>query len=186
MTSDECGKFLGWCMTRKASDYFTAMLDRHEDMPYSTMIDLLKGRYGMRELEETATAKFCVAVQKEGETLFDWADRLVIISAAAFVGLPEPYAQKQIVIRFCQGLLDKEAGLHISMQRPDTLQEALEAVVWFQHMSETVNGPSRQKKSTSDADMINVMAVQETPASNADNSNLPVMTVTAGEVTPAI
>jgi hypothetical protein len=165
-TPEECGKVLGWCLIKKASDYYTAMMDRHEDMPYHTMMSRLEGRYGSRELAETATAKFYVAVQNKGETLHDWADRLMILSTAAFAEVPETYANKQTVTRFCQGLLDKAAGLHIIMQRPDSIQEALTAVEWYQHMSTTMNtGSSHSRKSTSqaDAEMINVMAVQETP-----------------------
>ena len=51
----------------------------------------------------------------------DLADR-------ALKGLPRDQWCRQVVVRFCQGLLDKEAGHTTLLPRPEDIQEATEMV----------------------------------------------------------
>jgi hypothetical protein len=139
MTSEECADMLCWCLTGKAIDYYTAITERHENMPYDTLLVKLDGRYGDCELVETAQLKFRQALQKQDESIEDWADRLQIMAMTAFRKLPEDYASEQVVYQFCQGLLDEDAAHHIGAQRPESIESALEKVLWFQHMYQTVN-----------------------------------------------
>ncbi|KAH3830864.1 hypothetical protein DPMN_104120 [Dreissena polymorpha] len=65
------------------------------------------------DLEGPAFARdrFHVAHQKVGEF-----DRALTLATVAFRDLPYAYAAEQAVTKFCQGLLDKDVGKHVSMQ----------------------------------------------------------------------
>ena len=62
--------------------------------------------------------KFQKSAQSAREELEDWADRVQMLAAKAFNGLPETYANKRIVMRFCQGLTDKETAYQVSLKEP--------------------------------------------------------------------
>lgn len=38
-----------------------------------------------------------------------------------------------MVLRMCQGCVDKDAGYQALNQRPSTMEEAVEAIRWLQH-----------------------------------------------------
>ena len=73
--------------------------------------------------------EFVAAKQAPNESLRDWADRVASIARRAFPGIEESQVSRQIILRFCQGCLDKEAGHHAFNKRPITLDEA---VLWHQ------------------------------------------------------
>ena len=72
-------------------------------------INLAK-RFGFRELPETALVIFNNAMQMSGESLDNWADRVLTLASKAFWLLPEEYLSQQAILKFCQGSLDREAG----------------------------------------------------------------------------
>ena len=74
----------------------------------------LENRFGARELPATAQARFQQATQNTGESLEDWADRIVTLATRAFRELPESYANQKAVVRFCQGLLNKDVATQVS------------------------------------------------------------------------
>ena len=80
--------------------------------------------------------------------LEDWADRILILATKAFKRLPEHYPSKQAVIRFCEGLLDREAGLHVGMDKPANIEQAINSVRWFQHLQQS-NKRDHKKKARS-------------------------------------
>ena len=84
-------------------------MERNEHLTYGRLMCRLK-KNGIKELAETAQARFRQATQASGESLEDWADRILTLATKAFKRLPEHYSSKQAVIRFCEGLLDGEAG----------------------------------------------------------------------------
>ena len=71
------------------------------------------------------------------------------LAVKAFKTLPERYARKQAVSRFCEGLLDKEAGLSVSVDDPPTIEMAINKVRRYQHVHSSVYGKSgkRDKRS---------------------------------------
>ena len=84
-------------------------------------------------LGAAAHAQFNQAVQKKDETLEDWADRVQDLAAKAFKKLPDEYCCKQAVQRFCEGMLDGEAGHSVILQEPITLEQAVKRTRLFQH-----------------------------------------------------
>ena len=65
--------------------------------------------FGIKELAETAQARFRQATQASGESLEDWADRVLTLATKAFKRLPEHFSCKQ-AYKICEGLLDREQG----------------------------------------------------------------------------
>ena len=86
---------------------------------------------------------FQQATQGLRETLEDWADRVVSLATRAFRDLPEHYANRQAVVRFCQGLADNDAGHHVCMKEPRTIEDALNGVKWYQYVHQSMFGDSR-------------------------------------------
>ena len=80
------------------------------------------------------------------ESLDDWADRVITLATKAYKDLPEKYLVKQTVNQFCIGLLDKEAGQHVCVSRPDDLEGAINGVRWFQHTHKAMYSKSVRKE----------------------------------------
>ncbi|KAH3892976.1 hypothetical protein DPMN_017113 [Dreissena polymorpha] len=78
----------------------------------------LQERFGARELPATAQSRFQNVQQEVGESLDDWSDRVLTLAKTAFRDLSYAYATVQAVTKFSHGLLDKEAGKHLSLQLP--------------------------------------------------------------------
>ena len=97
-------------------------MERNEHLTYRRLMCRLEKRFGIKELAETAQARFRQATQASGESLEDWADRILTLATKAFKMLPEHYSSKQAVIRFCEGLLDREAGLRVGMDKPANIE----------------------------------------------------------------
>ena len=57
--------------------------------------------FGEHELPKTALNTFQNLTQNLDESLEDWADRLLTLGDKAFRGLPETYADEQVVFAFC-------------------------------------------------------------------------------------
>ena len=72
-----------WCLTGKAADYYSNLLDRQQDLPYHQVESNLAKRYGRKDgwLNIRQRAK------KDSEYLDDWADRIVDLTYRAF---PDP------------------------------------------------------------------------------------------------
>ena len=80
-------------------------------MTVQRLMSRLEKSLGGKELAETAQSRFQQATQTSGESLKDWADRVLTLATKAFKRLQEHYSSKQAVVRFCEGLLDMEPGL---------------------------------------------------------------------------
>ena len=105
----------------------------------------LELRFGSRELAETAQVRFQQSSQKQGESLDDWADRVMTLATKAFRDLPEYYSNRQAVTKFCEGLLDKEASLAVLMKKPSDIETAMDSIRWYQHLHQSVYGRSKKK-----------------------------------------
>ena len=95
----------------------------------------------------------------------DWADRILTLATKAFKRLTEQYSSKQAVIRFCEGLLDRAAGLCVGMGKPANIEQAINSVRWYQHLQQSVYGKSN-KRDQRRQEKVNVKAAQETRVQN--------------------
>ena len=150
-TSDECLTGLIWSLTGKAADFYAVISDR-DKLSYPQLLKRLENRFGARELPATAQARFQQAKQTAGESLEDWADRIVTLSTRAFRELPETCASQQAVVRFCQGLLDKDVASQVSNKEPANMEDAINNVRWCQHVQQAVFGKKRERNRKSDDD----------------------------------
>ena len=164
-TSEECLNCLCWCLTDKAADFYAILMERNEHLTYRRLMRRLEKRFGIKELAETAQARFQQATQASGESLEDWADRILTLATKAFKMLPEHYSSKQAVIRFCEGLLDREAGLHVGMDKPANIEQAINGIRWYQHLQQSVYGKSN-KRDQRKQEEVYVKAAQETRVQN--------------------
>ncbi|KAH3838499.1 hypothetical protein DPMN_111909 [Dreissena polymorpha] len=76
--------------------------ESNPEVPYRTLLKKLEGRFGA-ELAKSAQAKFAMALQKKGESMEDWGDRVQALATEAFRDLPESFCNQQAIDRFCQG-----------------------------------------------------------------------------------
>lgn len=136
----ECLDCLIWCLTGKASDFCATLMQRSEHLSYRKLLSRLEERFGDRELPAAAQVRFQNALQKKDETLEDWADRVLELAGKAFKEVPEKYSNQQAITRFCQGLQDLDAGHHVAMQRPKTMDDAMNEVRLYQHTKEAMYG----------------------------------------------
>ncbi|XP_052220032.1 G patch domain-containing protein 8-like isoform X1 [Dreissena polymorpha] len=141
----ECRDYLNWCLEGKALDYFTIETRMGESFSFRDIMRKMEGRFGSKELPENSRAKFQQATQQPGESLEDWADRVLTLATPAFRDLPDQFGQREAVSRFCQGCIDREAGKHACFERPRTIQHALDLVRHHQYVSQVVDGKKVRK-----------------------------------------
>ena len=127
-----------WSLADKAADFHAMFMGRDRDLTFSQQVTRLANRYGDRELTETSQASFHQASQKVNEGLIDWSDRVQQLAYRAFRNLPEEHVSQQTIIKFCQGLVDKRTGEIVCTSRPRSIQEAIDAVKYHQHVHEAM------------------------------------------------
>lgn len=138
-TVAECKVCLLHCLSGKALDYCARILDGNPDIPYRSLLAKMEGRFGA-ELQASAQAKFAQACQEVKESMEDWADRIQALAVEAFRNLPEEYCNQQAVDRFCQGLLDVNAGHSAFMKKHSTIEAAMDYVRLFKHSRKAMVG----------------------------------------------
>jgi hypothetical protein len=153
---------LCWCMTGKAADFHAIIIERECDISYRKLLQKLEMIFCSRELAETAQVCFQQSSQVQGESLDDWADRVMTLAANAFKALPEYYSNRQTVRKFCEGLVDKEAAVAVpvTMDKPSTMEAAMNKIQWYK----PVYGGSKKRASKEVVDDdANVFALEEPP-----------------------
>ena len=107
-------------------------------------------------MPETAEEQLNNSMQKYGETLEEWADRVLQLSTRAFPVLPEEYMFKQAIKRICHGCLDREAGQYVVNQNLSSVELVVDKIKCYQfnHMSiydQTESGEDRSATSSSES-----------------------------------
>ncbi|MES9880734.1 MAG: hypothetical protein ABW185_07625 [Sedimenticola sp.] len=166
-SSEQCLDCLSWSLIGKASDFCATILERNASTTYRQLLHRLEERFGAKELPESAQARFQQASQNAGEKIEDWADRVLTLSTRAFADLPERYSNQQAVSRFCLGLRDSMAGHFVCMQKPTTIEQAINEIRLYQHTRKAAFGKdmgrweSEQQVTAEDFEDVNrVSAVQ--------------------------
>ena len=132
-TPNECKACLKWCLRGKAAKFCNALLKTNDDIMYTNLLKKMGERFGDDDARAAKQALFNQAVQKKDEAMDDWADRVQELASKAFVNLPDDYCRGQAVQKFCEGLLDSEAGHHVITQEPSTLEQAVKRTRLYQH-----------------------------------------------------
>ena len=163
-TPEDCFNCLCWSLTGKAADFYAILLEQKHTLNYRQLQNKLESRFGAKELPATAQGLFQQATQAPRETLEDWADRIMTLATRAFKDLPEHYSNSQAVVRFCQGLTDKEAGHHVCIQEPKSMDQALNGIKWYQYVHQSMyTGTHRDSQSHEYDEPANIYQVSETP-----------------------
>ena len=145
-SEEESKDYLMWSLEGKALDFLTITKIDLEKYSFRKIMKKLETRFGVKELTETSKAKFRQALQKQDESLEDWADRVMTLATPAFVDLPEDHLKKEAIARFCQGCIDKEAAKHACFEQPATMEEALNLVKHHQYISQAVDGKKAKRE----------------------------------------
>jgi hypothetical protein len=147
-STKECEDYLCWCLEDRASDYF-AILVEGEPLDYSQLVYKLEKRFGKKELPETAMIAFNNAKQMVEESLEDWSDSVLSLATTAFQGLPDDSMYSAAIVKFCQGILDKDAGQYAANLRSKSMEDAMDSVKWFKHNNLAIFGKSRKEAKVS-------------------------------------
>lgn len=146
-TDSECRDYLNWCLDGKALDFFTFTTEMGHNLSFNKVMRKLEARFGAKELTETSRVRFQQAAQRAEESLEDWADRVLTLATPAFRGFhDEKYCRQEAISRFCQGCSDREAGKHACLERPKSMEEALNLVKHYQYITEAVEGKRYMKR----------------------------------------
>ena len=92
LTPQERLNCLRWSLTDKAAE-FSALGSETSSLSYDQLLNKLERRSGDTELQADALVRFQKSAQRAGEELEDWADRIQMLAAKAFKGLPETYCE---------------------------------------------------------------------------------------------
>ncbi|KAH3702690.1 hypothetical protein DPMN_077716 [Dreissena polymorpha] len=129
-------------------------------------MQLLQERFGARELTATAQGRFHVAHQELGESLDDWSDRALKLSKAAFRDLPYAYAAEQALTTFCHGLIDKEAGKHVSLQLLTSMGDAMNMMKIYSHVQSACAAAPRYTQESEQEVSRSVQEVKKAPTAH--------------------
>lgn len=67
------------------------------------------------------------------------------LATGALRHLPEEHMYKQAMLRLCQGAADKEEGRYASNVRPQSTEDAVDKICWYQHNQQAIYGkPCRE------------------------------------------
>ena len=166
------------CLKGKALDFFVCQPDTVQGN-FRKMIGKLEKRFGIKDLPETLRSEFRSPSmkQKPDESLEEWAERVQKLALEAFVDLPEQYMNREIVTKFCQCLVDKEAAQSASDRAPDTIEDALRIVKTHIQNSKAIYGGRKPIRQLSMVDYPNeysqapmVRSIQDSSYWQNDNS----------------
>ena len=162
-TPEDCFNCLCWSLTGKAADFYAILLEQKRTLNYRQLLNKLGSRFGARELPAIAQGLFQQATQAPRETLEDWADMIMTLATRTLKDLPEHYSNSQAVVRFYQGLTDKEASHHVCMQEPKSMEQALNGIKWYQYVHQSMYTENlRDRQSHEYIEPANIYQVFET------------------------
>jgi hypothetical protein len=158
---------LCWAMTGTVGKYCSAIIRRENNIAFEELLNRMEKRFNLHKLVPTLQVQFNNARQNENEDIDEWADRLLALADKAFRDLPDEYVTIQVVIKLCQGCLNKNVGSVAASFQPKTVEDALEIIKWLQHGNQAIFGGTVRTKDpsikTDNTDVsINVTKPEET------------------------
>ena len=117
-THDEMRDNLLWCLGGKACDFYINTVAINSNISFDDVVAKLEKRFHFPVLEEMALLQLENSEQLPHASLEDWADRVLQMAQNAYKSLPIHYFNHQCMLRFCYGLVDKEAAQKVLVMRP--------------------------------------------------------------------
>ena len=116
----------------RAGVFVFTQLSRETLGCYRQLIKELNSRFRLVETEKTFAAKFSKRVQREDETIEEFAADLKRLYAKAYKNRDSRTKQEDLVRRFLDGMRDSDASFEIEFHKePDNIDEAVYHVVNF-------------------------------------------------------
>ncbi|GFN99165.1 hypothetical protein PoB_002567100 [Plakobranchus ocellatus] len=140
----EAKDYLCWVLVDRAAYYYTLMMREDRHMPLCQVMKRMEQRFASKHLRETALIRFQNAKQRSEESIEDWVERLHHLALYAFEEDAGAVLWKRdikhMVLKFCTGCTDREAGLHAANMRPESLDEATMYILQYQFNHAAVYG----------------------------------------------
>jgi hypothetical protein len=124
---------LCFCLKDKASEFYAICIERNPTISFGDLVRKFRKRYDRQDLPESAQVKFYNMRQALDESLEDWSEKLLATANVAFDNLPETYVEKQVILRFCLGCKDTDAGEYAANGDFTRIEQAIDAVRKYQH-----------------------------------------------------
>ena len=131
-THDEMRDNLLWCLGGKACDFYINTVAINSNISFDDVVTKLEKRFHFPVLEEMALLQLENSEQLPHESLEDWAGRVLQMAQNAYKSLPIHYFNHRCMLRFCYGLVDKEAAQKVLVMRPNDIEDALDKIKFFQ------------------------------------------------------
>jgi hypothetical protein len=136
-------------MTGTAGKYCSAIIRREKNIAFKELVNRMEKRFNLRKLVATLQVQFNNARQGENEDIDEWANRLIALADKPFRDLPDEYVTNQVVIKLCQGCIDKNVDSVAASVQPKTVEDALERIKWLQHSNQAIFGGTVRTKDPS-------------------------------------
>jgi hypothetical protein len=124
---------LCFCLKDKASEFYAICIERNPTISFEDLVRKFRKRYDRQDLPESAQVKFYSMQQELTDSLEDWSEKLLATANVAFDNLPEKYVETQVILRFCLGCNDPEAGEYAANGDFTHIEQAIDAVRKYQH-----------------------------------------------------
>jgi hypothetical protein len=83
------------------------------------------------------------ASQNAGESLRQWADRMLTLATQAFLAAPD--VSTHAIPRLCHGAEDHYAGIYALDSQPWTVEQVVDRMQYFQHSRQTKSSKPRRE-----------------------------------------
>jgi hypothetical protein len=140
-TEDEQHDHFCFSLEGADSEYYTLLLETSPDLSLDDILARFEKRFGSSAPDITHQLNFQSATQFSGETLRQWANRILALATRAFPTLADVHPQA--VTWLCYGAEDQDAGLYALHGHPKTVEEAVDRMQYYQHSCQ--GRPSKSK-----------------------------------------
>ncbi|KAH3851747.1 hypothetical protein DPMN_094232 [Dreissena polymorpha] len=113
---------------------------------YPELMQRLMERFGAKDLPTTVDRRFKITQHEVGESQEGWSDRALTLATMAFRKLASTYATEKEVTKFCQRLLDREAGKHVSLHLSTSMGDVMNKAKLFNYVQLACTSATRGSK----------------------------------------
>jgi hypothetical protein len=125
-----------------ASDYNTLLLDTDPNLTLADILRRFNKRFGSSAPELMHQLNFQLASQNAGESLRQWANRMLTLATQAFPAAPDIHTHA--IPQLCYGAEDRDAGLYALDGQPRTVEQAVDRMQYYQHSRQTKSSKLRR------------------------------------------
>jgi hypothetical protein len=134
-------------------------LERDPQITYPDIIEKLEKRFGFQDVPEMSMIQFNNCKQDKHETLGPpgsagispklCIEYFPVGFSGVFQGFVHSHEIATVLLSFCQGCYDMDAGQHACVQKPQSMEAAIDTLKWYQHSKKAVQA-NRNMETTND------------------------------------